>query len=66
MSVRRKLQITRDYIDGGMQFVSHSETGGANYLKLAYDSVLARATERMTDKGSAEDVAKLRALYAPE
>ena len=54
------------YIDGGMQFVSHSETGGANYLKLAYDSVWARATERMTDKGSAEDVAKLRALYAPE
>ena len=49
-----------------MKFVDHSETGGANYLKLAYDSVWARATERMTDKGDAEDVAKLRSLYAPD
>ena len=54
------------YIESGMKFVDHSETGGANYLKLAYDSVWARATERMTDKGDAEDVAKLRSLYAPD
>ena len=54
------------YTESGMKFVDHSETGGANYLKLAYDSVWARATERMTDKGDAEDVAKLRSLYAPD
>ena len=54
------------YKEGGMDFVSHSGSGGANYLKLAYDSVWARATERMTDKGDGGDVAKLRALYAPE
>jgi TRAP-type C4-dicarboxylate transport system substrate-binding protein len=54
------------YKEGGMSFVSHSDAGGANYLKLAYDSVWARATERMTEKGSGGDVAKLRSLYAPE
>ena len=54
------------YKEGGMSFVSHSDAGGANYLKLAYDSVWARATERMTEKGDGGDVAKLRALYAPE
>ncbi len=54
------------YTESGMKFVNHSEVGGANYLKLAYDSVWARATERMTDKGNAEDVAKLRSLYAPD
>jgi len=54
------------YADGGMKFVSHSAAGGANYLKLAYDSVWARATSRMTEKGSGGDVAKLRSLYAPQ
>ena len=40
--------------------------GVRDAVKLAYDSVWARATERMTDKGDAEDVAKLRSLYAPD
>ena len=53
------------YADGGMKFVSHSAKGEANYLALAYDSVWARLTGRMEEKGSSGDVAKLRALYAP-
>ena len=53
------------YADGGMKFVSHSAKGEANYLSLAYDSVWARLTGRMEEKGSSGDVAKLRALYAP-
>ena len=53
------------YADGGMKFVSHSANGEANYLALAYDSVWARLTGRMEEKGSSGDVAKLRALYAP-
>ena len=54
------------YADGGMKFVSHSASGEANYLALAYDSVWARLTGRMEEKGSSGDVAKLRALYAPD
>jgi len=53
------------YKSGGMEFVSHSEKGAQNYLKLAYDSVWARASERMEAKGSGADIAKLRQLYAP-
>ena len=54
------------YADGGMKFVSHSDAGTASYLALAYDSVWARLTGRMEEKGSGDDVAKLRSLFAPD
>lgn len=54
------------YADGGMKFVSHSDAGSASYLALAYDSVWARLTGRMEEKGSGGDVAKLRSLFAPD